>query len=253
MFSWLSASTKDDNDDVDDWVSEIPGESPDAAATLQNPTTTTTAILSSKRCRTWKTAFRDTCLKNGTIHASVVQVLEEDAIDASEIPTATSTAFYFRQDGCNQKLVEHFRQVDMQNNNNNNNNNNSQTAANEQQQQGQARKSTVAYVVDKAVAVTKYAVKYVFSTENDILMEQAGIYPNDDDDGGPTASEEQDLDESEALLNMDLAVECLVFLRDVITRHAAQQDEVETRSNKPREVRWLCVDMVPAHLATVYQ
>lgn len=227
MFSWL-ASTEGDNDDASG-DSTIQDETNDAAA--ETTTTTTNNATPSKRCRTWKTAFRDTCLQNNTIHASIVQVLEEFAVDESQIPTA-STAFYFHQDGSNQKLVEDFQQSQT----NDNTTNSQTTTATAKEQQEARQSSSLAYIVDKVVGATKYAARYVFSTEDDILMEQAGYDPHGDKHYDSYAANgsndnEQVLDASEAILNMDLAVECLVFLRDIITRYASNA----TATDQPQQ------------------
>ena len=210
MFSWF-ASTKDDDTD-----SSVEGQDVTTTSTSQlTPCTTTvettTPTPQSKR-RTWKTAFRDTCLQNGTIHASIVQVLEQASVDASELPTA-STGFYFHQDGANEKLVQRFQSEHP----------NSQGLNNEQSEgtTKSSSSSTISYVFGKAVSVTKYAAKFVWQSEDDIAMEQHGIDMNDSSQDEDQIGENQALDESEPLLNMDLAVECLLFLRDVIARHAS--------------------------------
>lgn len=215
MFPWL-ASTKDD--DTDSSV-----EGPDVTTTSTSQSTpctttveTTTPTPQSKR-RTWKTAFRDTCLQNGTIHASIVQVLEQQAsVDASEIPTA-STGFYFHQDGANEKLVQRFQSEYP----------NSQGLKNEESEAAakSSSSSAISYVFDKAVSVTKYAAKFVLQSEDDIAMEQHGIDMNGSSKDEDQVGENQALDESEPLLNMDLAVECLLFLRDVIARHASSTNK----------------------------
>ena len=188
----------------------------DAAMVVDNHPMKTTATTTSSpsRRRTWKTAFRDACLEKGTLYASILQVLEKSdgGIDADEIPTASKVVFW-KQDGSKDLIVKRFREEIKDSTNEND----AKTV------QKSLIGTTLYKVAAASVSLAKSATKMFWQSEEDLLMEQFGADEDHSDDEKEVA--DAAVDESEPILHLELAVDCLHFLRDTILRYAHGDNE----------------------------
>eukprot|EP00977_Amphora_coffeiformis_P012338 scaffold3043_cov180-Amphora_coffeaeformis.AAC.30 len=212
MFSWLVSSTEDDSDStegVPDVVNPTSEHVDAAARNHNNPTTQTPS-----RRRTWNTAFRDACIEKGTFYATISQVLEtsDGGIDADEIPTASKVVFW-KQDGSKDFIVRRFREEI----------NDSTNQNDTKKVQKSSIGSTLYKVAAASASLAKSATKVFWQSEGDLLMERYGVDEDDSEDENELA--DAAVDDCEPILNLELSVDCLHFLRDTILRYAQGDNE----------------------------